>query len=119
MLFHDKISVGSPNFGGNGGRGLQPRALAGKKHTILVFTRAVHFGWHRELGELLGSQNAKMATGGSEPLAREQKTGARGNLLSAGVEAQADSCEGPCSGKRQDRLNLLDMAVGLSNWFSW
>lgn len=109
MLFHYKISVGSPDFGGRTGRGLQPRTLAGKQHTIRVFTQAVHFGWHRLLMELLRGQNTKMATGGAEPLAREQKTGARGNLPSAGAEA--DSCEGLCSGKRQDRQNLLEMAL--------
>lgn len=100
MLFLDKISVGSPDFGGRGGRGVQPRALAGKWHTVVGFGRAVHFGQHGELGELLGSQHAKMAMGGAEPLAREQEMRATGNLLSAGAETQADSCGGPCSGKR-------------------
>lgn len=107
MLFLDKISVGSPAFGGRGGRGTQPRALAGKGHTVLGLGRDVHFGQH---GELLGSQHAKIATGGAEPLAKEQETGASGNLLSAGAQAQADSCGAPCSGKTQERLNPLEIA---------
>lgn len=57
-----------------------------------------------------GSQHAKMSTGGAEPLAKEQQMGACGNLLSAGAEAQADSCGGPCLRKSQEKLNLLEMA---------
>lgn len=100
----DKISVGSLDSGGKGGRGAQPRALAGKQHTVLGFGRAMYFGWHRELEKLSGSQRVEMAMGGAEPLAREREAGASGNLLGAGAEAQADSCGEVVLGRgRRDR----------------
>lgn len=99
MLFLHKISIRSLDSGDKGGRGAQPRALAGKQHTVLGFGRAMHCGRHRELGNLSGSQHAEIAMDDAEPLAREREVGASGNLLSAGAEAQAGSCGGVVLGR--------------------
>lgn len=44
MLFFVKISIRSPDSEDRGGRGMQPRALTGKQHTILGFVTAILAG---------------------------------------------------------------------------
>lgn len=95
---------------------MQPRALAGKQHTVLGFGRAMYFGWHRELEKLSGSQCVEMATGGAEPLAREREAGASGNLLGAGAEAQADSCEVVLGRGRRDRTLWRWLSPTAQRW---
>lgn len=84
-----------------------------------------------DLGNFSGNRCAEIAMGGADPLAKEQEAGASGNLLGAGVEAQADCCGKVILGRgRRDQILwrclssttwgwVLMLPCSLSNLFSW
>jgi len=86
--------------------GAQPRALTGKQHTVLGFSRAVCFGRCGPSRELSGSWHVGMVMGTTQPLVRDREVGAGVSSPRAGAKAQTGSQGGVALGRARRHQTL-------------
>lgn len=109
MLFFVKISIRSPDFGDRNGRGMQPRALTSKQHTILGFVMAILAG--RGLREFLRKPVCRNSNGWCRSACKGAGSRSQWKLARCWSRGPSRLLWKSYSGKRQERPNPLEMSV--------